>query len=294
MNNAGIRLAIFLAVQALCLQTAYSGESISPKISEELARQEGIYRSAGEKVPEGYTIDRALPLYIETLSAPFERALQNLGPTDRWLDIGAGKGLAILDYYNLDYDPSRADGRERRARKAQAIAISIEDRRTPLWDQTATVLAPGKIQYLFNKRLREFSFEELGRFQIITDVIGGFSYTEDLSLFTEKTLGFLALNGSFFTLMQDVHSAEGANKPFYPKAPFLTEIKKADGSEVKICSWLKSISCVEVTCEFKARWKPPIEVYHVRKICNDVVVPALVPRHYEAGTPPERRFELKN
>ena len=69
----------------------------------------------------------------------------------------------------------------------------------------AASLEKGQLEYLFNKRLREYSREELGRFQVITDVIGGFSYTEDLSQFMEKVLTFLEPNGSFFTLLQDVH-----------------------------------------------------------------------------------------
>ena len=109
----------------------------------------------------------------------------------------------------------------------------------------------------------------------------------------EKVLGLLELNGSFYTLLQDVHSEAGTNKPYYAGAPFLTQIENADGSEVKACSWLKSITCVEVACELKMGWKPPIERYSIRKVCNDVTVPALVPTHFAAGTPPERGFRLK-
>jgi hypothetical protein len=61
-----------------------------------------------------------------------------------------------------------------------------------------------------------------------------------------------------------------------------------------MCSWLKSISCVEVTCEAKSGWKPPLEVYRVRKVCDNVTVPGLAPVHFEAGTPPERGFRLKS
>ena len=203
-------------------------------------------------------------------------------------------GPGILDYYAPRYDAMHLEGRERRGKKAQAVAMSIEDRRTPLWHQTAASLEANQIQYLFGKRLREYSLEELGQFQVITDVLGGFSYTRYLSLFMEKVLGFLELNGNFYTLLQDVHSENGTNRPYYPDARFLTEIANADGSEVKVCSWLKSITCVEVTCELKAEWKPPIEVYRIHKVCNDVTVPALVPIHFEAGTPPERRFQLRN
>ena len=94
--------------------------------------------------------------------------------------------------------------------------------------------------------------------------------------------------------MQDVRTEEGKNKPHYPDASFLTELTRPDGSELKMCAWLKSIGCVAVTCESKSGWTPPIEVYHVRKVCDDVTVPALTPTQYSAGTPPERKFRLKS
>ncbi len=294
MTIFGIRWVVLLVLQALWPGTVHSADPASPRFNEEISKQESIYRSEGEKVPEGYTIDRSLPDYVRALGSGFDRALENLGPKDRWLDIGAGKGYAVLDYYAPNYDLMHPEGRERRGGKAQAVAMSIEDRRTPLWQQNAASLGVNQIQYFVNRRLREFSLEELGRFQIITDVLGGFSYTENLSLFVEKVLGFLELNGSFYTVLQDVRSEDGTNRPFYAGSPFLTEIAKADGSEVKVCSWLKSIACVEVTCESRTEWKPPVEAYRIHKVCNDVTVPALVLKHYEAGTPPERRLQLGN
>jgi len=294
MKNPGIRIVVLLILQALWLETSHSEGPASPKINEELSKQEAIYQSTGEQVPEGYTIDRSLSVYAEGLSSDFDRTLANLGPKDRWLDIGAGRGQAILDYYTPDYDLTHLEGRERHGRKAQAVAISIEDRRTLLWQQNAASLGANQIQYLFNRRLREYSLEELGQFQLITDVIGGFSYTENLSLFVENVLGFLELNGIFYTVLQDVQSEAGTNRPYYEDSPFLTEIANADGAEVRVCSWLKSITCVEVTCELKTEWKPPVEAYRIRKTCNDVTVPALVRIDYEAGTPPQRRYQLSD
>jgi len=95
-----------------------------------------------------------------------------------------------------------------------------------------------------------------------------------------------------YTVLQDVHAESGGNKPYYPDAPFLTEIVNPDGSELKVCSWLKSITCVEVSCESKPAFSPPAEVYRVRKVCEDVSVPRLEIVHFQAGTPPERRFRL--
>jgi hypothetical protein len=124
-------------------------------------------------------------------------------------------------------------------------------------------------------------------------MLGGFSYVNDLTAFVEKVLDLLAVNGSFFTVLQDVRREDGASVPFYPGSPFLTEIADADGSELKVCSWLKRISCVEVVCEPRAHWKPPLEAFSVRKVCNEVKVPQLTPVHYQAGTPPERRYEVQ-
>jgi hypothetical protein len=293
MKKSEICIVALLVVQSLWLKASLAGEAASPQFNEERSKQEQIYKSRGQDRPEGYVIDRSLLSYTDTLPPQFGRSLATLGPTDRWLDIGAGMGQAILDYFTPGYDRENFDGQEWPRRKAQAVAMSIEDRRTPLWQQTATTLEANQIRYLSDKRLREYSPEELGRFQVITDVIGGFSYTENLSLFMEKVLGLLELNGSYYTVLQDVHSEAGTNKPYYAGAPFLTQITNTDGSELKVCSWLKSITCVEVTCELKMRWKPPIEAYSIRKICDDVKVPALWPTHFVAGTPPERGFHLK-
>ncbi len=265
----------------------------NPKIKAEISKQESIYRSEGDRVPAGYTIDRTLENYADALVTGFDAALARLDPGDRWLDIGAGKGQAILDYFAPKYDLARPDGRERRGKKARVVAMSIEDRRTVDWQLSAATLGGNQLQYLSGRRLREYKLEELGQFRIITDVIGGFSYTTDLTLFMEKVTGLLALDGSFYSVLQDVHSEAGTNQPYYEKSPYLTEIKDTNGAEVTICSWLKRISCVQVTCELKKGWRPPVEAFLVQKVCNEVNVPALISVHYEAGTPPERRFVLK-
>jgi hypothetical protein len=292
MKIRGIRAVALLVLPVVWLQTSHAAENAGSPLQEEIENQEKIYRSKGEQIPDGYIISRSLLSYAHTLSPAFDRSLAELGPKDRWLDIGAGSGQAILDYYESRYDRMHYGGQERPDRKAQAVAISIEDRRTPLWQTQAASLGNNRIRYLSGRRLREYTAEELGQFEVITDVLGGFSYAINFSLFMEKVLAFLTVDGSFYTLLQDVHAEDGKNRPYYKGSPFLTEIVSADGAEVKVCAWLKSIACVEVTCEPKPDWQPPIEAFRIRKVCNDVVVPALTTVHYVAGTPPERGFKL--
>ena len=162
-------------------------------LQKEITEQTRIYQSRGEQVPADYVIDRSLLSYAITLLPDFDHSLAKLGPSDRWLDIGAGQGRAILDYYGERFDAMHAEGREQRGSKARAVALSIEDRRTAEWHQTAATLEPGKIEYRFGRRLREYTPEELGRFKLATDVYGGFSYTSSLSLFMEQVLAVLAV-----------------------------------------------------------------------------------------------------
>ena len=62
-------------------------------------KQEKIYRSRGADVPDGYVTYRGLSDYAGFLSSGFCDALSRLDTSGRWLDIGAGAGQAILDYY---------------------------------------------------------------------------------------------------------------------------------------------------------------------------------------------------
>jgi SAM-dependent methyltransferase len=291
MKNANIGMIVLVLAQVLWPCFSHAQTAQNKKIEEETLKQESIYQSRGAEVPEGYVIGRALPAYVNALPSEFGQDLANLGASGRWLDIGAGEGQAILDYYN----PTSAIEKNREeSSKVQSVAISIEDRRTSRWHQTAARLDTNQIRYLFGKSLGDYTVEELGKFQIITDLLGGFSYTRNLSRFIEKTLGFLQVNGSFYSILQDVHSESRVNQPFYTGAPFLTEILNPDGSKMQICTWLKNISCVQVRCEFKPGWKPPVEIYRVQKVCDNVTVPPLTPVHFTAGTPPERRFQLSN
>jgi len=49
-----------------------------------------------------------------------------------------------------------------------------------------------------------------------------------------EALSFLDLNSSFYTLLQDVHSEAGTNKPFYVGSPYLTEIAIPTGRKRRL------------------------------------------------------------
>ena len=186
---AAARLAVVIVIGLLGLPAVWPQEPAQPRIEEETAKQQKIYQSRGADVPDGYVTNRGLSDYAGLLFSGFCDALTKLGTSDRWLDIGAGAGLAILDYYAPPDAAAPAEKCARPGGLASAVAMSIEDRRTDAWRQLAASLGE-RIRYVSGKALRHYSLDELGKFQIITDVYGGFSYTEDLSRFMEKVLSF--------------------------------------------------------------------------------------------------------
>ena len=286
MKQLQAAIAITVACQLVSVGAPYAavpGGAADP----ETAKQESVYQSRGENVPAGYVVDRSLLAYAAALPADFDRSLAGLGPLDRWLDIGAGEGKAVLDYYAARYDSMHP---QRRGGKARAVAMSIEDRRTSRWHEAARGLAAGQITYLSGRRLREYSAEELGRFKLVTDLTGGFSYTRTLSLFMERVLGALEVDGSFYTLLLDVLPEKSRGRSAYPDSLLLTEIQNAAGAGVRVCAWLRSISCVRVTCEADAKSTRPVELYRIDKLCEPVSVPPLELVHYRAGTPPVRGY----
>ena len=286
---AGARLAVFIVIiQALGLRAGWSQEPVQPRMSEEFLKQEKIYHSRGADGRRTYTTDRGLSKYAELLPG-FCDALGRLGSSDRWLDIGAGEGQAILDYYAPEGAATPAEKCRGSGPRARAVAISIEDRRTENWKQQAARFGDDRIRYLAGKRLGQYSYEELGKFQVITDVYGGFTYTEDLSRFVDKVLRLLEVGGGFYTLATGVHLEDGKDKL---GTLYLTELEDAFGRGVKVCSWLKKISCVQVTCESKSDSNRPIQLIKIRKVCSDTSVPRTKLVEFEAGYPPARCFQL--
>ncbi len=290
-KTAAARLAVVIAivVQTLGLRAVWAQELAEPRLDEEIAKQQKIFQRRGADVPGGYVTGRGLSDYAELLPTGFCDALGRLGSSDRWLDIGAGAGQAILDYSAPEGDAPSGEKCARSASKARAVALSIEDRRTDQWRERAASLSHDRIRYLSGKSLRHYSLEELGKFQIITDVFGGFTYTADLSRFVDKVLSLLEVGGSFYTLVPGVH-LEGGDKL---GSWYLTELENAAGRPEKVCSWLKKCTCAKVTCESKSDWKRPTELIKVEKVCSDVSVPRMKLLEFVAGYPPDRRFQLE-
>ncbi|HKY10158.1 MAG TPA: class I SAM-dependent methyltransferase [Candidatus Binatia bacterium] len=282
-NVTAARLVLVGVMVLALLGAGWIQEPVQPRIDEEFAEQEKIYRRRGAG---SYTANRGLSSYAEVLPGGFCDALGRLGSAGRWLDIGAGEGQAILDYYATQ-GGEKCGGS---GPKASAVAISIEDRRTEKWRERAASVGDDRLRYLSGKRLRQYTLEELGEFQIITDVYGGFTYTENLSRFLDKVLSLLEIGGAFYSVLPAVHLEDGTDKL---GTWYKTELVDAASRPVKVCSWLRRITCTEVTCESKRDWDEPTQLIKIRKTCSGVAIPRTNLVEYMAGAPPGRRFQLE-
>ena len=137
-KTAGTGVAVLIVLQVFGLGAVWPQELAEPRLDEEIAKQEKIFQKRGADVPSGYITNRGLSNYAELLLSGFCEALGRLGSSDRWLDIGAGDGQAILDYYAPEGDPPSGEKCARSVRKARAVAMSIEDRRTDKWREQAS------------------------------------------------------------------------------------------------------------------------------------------------------------
>jgi SAM-dependent methyltransferase len=279
-----LAVLIVISLQTFGQGAGWTQEPVQPRLDEQFTKQEKIYRKRGTG---SYTANRGLSEYAELLPSGFCDELGRLGNSDRWLDIGAGEGQAMLDYY-----APQGDGTLKKCGgsgpKARAVAISIEDRRTEKWKQQAANLGD-RMRYLAGKRLSQYSRDELGKFQLITDVYGGFTYTENLSRFLENVLNLLEVGGAVYTVLPAVHLEDGTDKL---GTWYKTELVDAASRPVKVSSWLRQTTCTKVTCESKADWDEPTQLIKIRKVCSDVSVPRTNLVEYLAGAPPSRRFQL--
>jgi len=278
------RLAVVTVMAGQLLGATWIEEPVQPRIDEQFEKQENIYQRRGAR---SYTANRGLARYSEVLHSGFCAALGSLGSSDRWLDVGAGEGRALLDYYT-----AQKEGTSQKCGgfgpRAGAVAVSIEDRRTKDWQEQAASLGD-RLRYLSGKRLREYSLAELGKFQIVTDVYGGFTYTENLSQFVEKVLSLLEVGGAFYTVLPAVHLEDGTDKL---GTWYKTELVDAVSRPVKVCSWLKRTSCTKVSCETMRDADEPTQLIEIRKVCSEAAVPRTNLVEYSAGSPPNRRFQL--
>jgi SAM-dependent methyltransferase len=189
--------------------------------------------------------------------------LAKMTAKQRWLDSGAGRAIAQLEYLSLfkKYEFS----------SPQLVALAYKKP----WFVTSKKI---NFKYLSGRKLEDYTTTELGKFDLITDFFGPFSYTENAIQVLNVYLDILNVGGTLKIYFTSPHNV----------------VYNKNNEIVSLETWLiqnlnkNSISdAFEVTFE-----KGTLTV--IRKKEQVFKLPALELNYFYADLPPIRKYKENN
>lgn len=164
-------LILLLAPRSFASETCGTVFTSEPRIVSELIRK------------NKFVTNRDLVDYGHTLPAGFRESLERLTHDQHWIDLGAGKAQAQIDYLKSFRNSSQAAF-------TTAVAYKLDR-----WFNPPTF--NGKLE------IREGAFEDQAtatwkKADLITDLFGVISYTRDMTTSLQKTFDLLKLHGELY------------------------------------------------------------------------------------------------
>ncbi len=138
-----------------------------------------LHKTQGHLERNSFTTARTLQEYYNTLK--IEPVLTHLDSSKRWLDAGAGRAHAQLQF--LDFKKKKSE------LPPEMIALSYKKP----WFVTSR---KGPFKYLESRLIEDYHPAELGTFDLITDLFGPYSYSKNPVVVLNQYLDLLNLNGS--------------------------------------------------------------------------------------------------
>lgn len=215
-----------------------------------------------------YVSSRGLEDYV-LLGSTFAREITQLQPGQWWIDVGAGRGTAIIDYLERD---GSAGG---------VVGITVD---VPKYDRRDKALTKygDRFRYLSGRYLEEYDVpNELPRARVVTDFYGAFAYSPHLDEIVAKSAQMLEVGGHYYVL-------NGFDSKFQVEHQ-LTLLTR-EGKSLSLREYFSMVGCMRVEEARDEDWRT--ETYALVKECEDVKVPALELVTLRSGTPPRRTYRL--
>jgi len=223
----------------------------------------GLHRNRAVVESSNFAIDRKFADYELHFGRDFVEALlrSHPGRLTHWVDLGAGNGIAtrgaLLSRVRLD------------PRFLKATAIGYEAPKDPAFErekrEIAGTLGEDRFRYLSGRYFSKIPPEEIGKADVITDLYGVLSYTENLSGDLEKALGALNPGGQLFT----------------HRHPLGFRFIDASGRRMTYSEYLNGIGGIRVHSNNR-----------VERTQGTLVVPRLKLVNFVPGKPPRRTFQI--
>ncbi|WP_413612441.1 hypothetical protein [Bdellovibrio sp. HCB-110] len=198
-----------------------------------------------------FVTNRDLYEYREVLHTDFMNSLSKLTPDQHWVDLGAGKANAQIDYIKSFSNPLSA---------AQATGVAYKLDRwfsPPKFD--------GKLQ------IKEGAFEQQPtatwkKADLVTDVFGVISYTHDLHTSLQKVFDLMNVKGELYIFTTNYH----------------TSIKVGEKKSLSLMDFLATIEGIHVEGRYGT--------IKITKEIENVIVPSFELVKYVDDAPPSRTY----
>lgn len=245
-------LLFVLAVGAIFLSAPALANSPAPKCTQVFQTDRLFITERIQK--NKFVTDRHLNDYARELHPDFKNSVAQLNPDQHWIDLGAGKALAQIDYIKSQDNNSQAAF-------TTAVAFKLDR-----WFSPKSY--DGKLQ------VKEGAFETQDthtwkKADLITDVYGVLSYTGHLSVSLQKTFDMMNVNAELYLLM----------------TPYGTQVHTGE-SKIPLIDFLRSIPGIAV--------EGTAQKMKITKTTDTVIIPSLRLVRYTDEAPPLRLFELKS
>ncbi|WP_413558677.1 hypothetical protein [Bdellovibrio sp. HCB209] len=243
-------LVFALALSEIILSSPALAQSEAPKCAQVFQEQKLLITDRVAK--NQFVTNRHLEDYARELHPDFKNSITKLSANQHWVDLGAGKALAQIDYIK-SFDKNTD------AAFVSAVAFKLDR-----WFSPKSY--NGKLQ------VHEGAFESQPthtwkKADVVTDVYGVLSYTGNLSVSLQKTIDMMNTGGELYLLM----------------TPYGTSVRSGE-TNIPFFDFVKSIPGLKI--------EGTASQVKITKTAETVIIPPLQLVRYKDEAPPLRLFQL--
>ncbi|QDK46768.1 hypothetical protein DOM22_17195 [Bdellovibrio sp. ZAP7] len=255
-RSSTVRLILRQLILAAVLLSSFAFQAQAAEICAAVFTPEKAPYISERVAKNKFVTNRHFEEYARDLHPDFKNNIAKLSANQHWIDLGAGKATAQIDFLKTFSNKNQAP-------QATAVAFKLDR-----WFKPSSYEGKLKIEEGAYETMPTPSWKKA---DIITDVYGVLSYTANLSQALQKTIDLLNLEGELYLLI----------------SPFATQIK-TNNEHITLTQYLKSIEGLKIeegttTSQLK-----------ITKTKNNIQIPPIEILRYTDQAPPLRTYTPKN